>query len=803
MKKLFALLLVLLAIPAFALGDVCEYAVSLPEGYDAGDARYPVIFVLPEDGCTMDNSGLSSLLEGAVSAIIVRPAFETGADPAAELSALAAEVDSQYRTIADGEHRALVGTGVGGYLAYAIGLAEESKPYAILASVRGNFAGEDNPYIAAYGSMYEKMKKMNLAAPGVFDGYYTYMDAPVDDAFSGQAGSTADLGALFIGIGTGSAAHEFTLRPGSFDEAFLAESASRIAARLNARWYPAPVEEEAEPVVIAGPKDPVIDGDYQAIDLSGEWHFYYAGAESNLSAAALTTEETETWPLVPAAMGNWTNGFGNISNDNVEAPYGPDYFDYFIVGAGYYAKSFTIPAAFDAKDLILSIGYVDDRCEVFVNGTRVGATGMDENGQSTGETSWAIYSRFTVDPAILNIGGENLVIVRAWNDVPMGAGGWYGGPVGLYSAAAFEDVNPEKANDRFYEETFTSSRAAAALGQSEPVENKYLIYLPEGYATSGRRYPTVYLLHQFNSDHTSYKTDKINELMDAGIASGAFDEMIVVIPNSDGNSWWAGEWEKMVTEELIPLIDSKYRTIRDARYRLTAGCSMGGQGAMGVALRNPDYFSGVVSFYGAFSYGGASSPNAIAAAMPAEYMDAFSLYFICGNQDSYGFGVPAIELHKQLNAMDVNHRFFIDNGGHDSNFYVPFFVDAFAYIRGDMYRYDGSADALISGSISMNSDTVTLNFAADEAIQAYMNSIPASDYPLDPSPALSIPLTLEILEGDTVLMTHQFEDHTITPQDLTEVIELPLASCTTSCQTPTFRLKANLFDREITLATLY
>ena len=148
-------------------------------------------------------------------------------------------------------------------------------------------------------------------------------------------------------------------------------------------------------------------------------------------------------------------------------------------------------------------------------------------------------------------------------------------------------------------------------------------------------------------------------------------------------------------------------------------------------------------------------------------------------------------------------RFFIDNGGHDSGFYVPFFEDAFAYIRGDMYRYDGGADALISGSISMNSDTVTLNFAADEAIQAYMNSIPTSDYTLDPSPALSIPLTLEILEGDTVLMTHQFEDHTITPQDLTEVIELPLASCTTSCQTPTFRLKANLFDREITLATLY
>ena len=141
-----------------------------------------------------------------------------------------------------------------------------------------------------------------------------------------------------------------------------------------------------------------------------------------------------------------------------------------------------------------------------------------------------------------------------------------------------------------------------------------LIYLPEDYATSGRYYPTVYLLHQFNSDHTAYRTDRVNELLDDGIARGLFDGMIVVIPNSDENSWWTGHWEKMITEELIPLIDSRYRTIDDPRFRLTAGCSMGGQGAYGVALRNPNFFGGAVSFFGAFSYGGASSPNAIAAA---------------------------------------------------------------------------------------------------------------------------------------------------------------------------------------------
>ena len=157
----------------------------------------------------------------------------------------------------------------------------------------------------------------------------------------------------------------------------------------------------------------------------------------------------------------------------------------------------------------------------------------------------------------------------------------------------------------------------------------------------------MYLLHQFNSDHTSYRTDHVDALLDEGIKAGLFDKMIVVIPNSSENSWWTGEWEKMITEELIPLIDGKYRTINDPRYRLTVGCSMGGQGAYAVALRNPDYFTGAVSFFGAFSFGAENSPNAIASKEPVEYLKSYALYFICGNQDSYGFGAPAIQLHQQ------------------------------------------------------------------------------------------------------------------------------------------------------------
>ena len=67
-----------------------------------------------------------------------------------------------------------------------------------------------------------------------------------------------------------------------------------------------------------------------------------------------------------------------------------------------------------------------------------------------------------------------------------------------------------------------------------------------------------------------------------------------------------------------------------------------------------------------------------------EYLDQFALYFSCGNQDVYGFGEPAIELNQILMSKGVEHEFFIENGGHDSAFYIPYFVDALAYLQGQM-----------------------------------------------------------------------------------------------------------------------
>ncbi len=819
---------------------ISEHTVILPEGYEDSGLNYPVICVLPGTEGAADDSGLAEALSEGMKAgnglemIIVKPVIGAGEDPDAAVRAALEAVDDAYRTIPDTLHRAAAGTGGGGYLAYMLALKEDS-PFGAAVSVRGDFSSGGHPW-ASMGSVLERLKAVNAADRNALNGIYTYMDAPVDDPWTDEEGSTDDLGALMIDYGTGSARHEFTVRPGPWDESFLHESASRVLDRLTKYMLEGVITAEMtlrKAVVTA--EDPVIaaecavtlsdgitlyapegtdlaiglsagtesaeeiltatgPGTYTCalsvsntlqdtaevslsvkllgaqmeaasspvvvkketvgvIDLSEGWHFNYTGLTKTLDVPSITKDEIAEWPVVQPGLTSWTKGFGNISDENVRSGYGPDYFDFFIIGNGYYARTFTLPEGYDEEAPEMSIGCVDDRCEVYLNGVRIGATGMDDRGMPTGDTTWAVYSHFTLDSALLDRAGENLLVVRAWNDQPFGAGGWYAGPIGLYTPEAFAAVNA--GEERFFEESFISPHAAKALNQTEPAEVSYLIYLPPDYENGTGRYPTMYLMHQFNSDHTSYRTDGIDKLLDEGIREGLFDPMIVVIPNSSEESWWRGEWEKMITEDLIPHIDSRYRTIPDARFRLTAGCSMGGQGAYGVALRNPNFFSGAVSFFGAFSYGGDANPVTIARTEPKEYLDYFALYFSCGNQDSYGFGVPAILLHQQLKNQGTKHLFLIENGGHDSAFYLPRFKDALTYARTSMYHPGELPADLLNSAFEIGGSKITVTVEGASALSDLMLTVPASTYTGDPSPALDIPVRMELIQDDTAHTTDQ------------------------------------------------
>lgn len=144
--------------------------------------------------------------------------------------------------------------------------------------------------------------------------------------------------------------------------------------------------------------------------------------------------------------------------------------------------------------------------------------------------------------------------------------------------------------------THETLTAASLLGKALP----YRVLLPSGYETSSRRYPVLYLLHGLTGNENdwierSHLRDYANRY-----------HLIVVMPGV-GDSWYANsatdprsQYEDAIIKDLIPFVDSRYRTIAGRDGRAIAGLSMGGLGAIKFALRYPQLFVFAGSYSGAF-----------------------------------------------------------------------------------------------------------------------------------------------------------------------------------------------------------
>jgi len=164
--------------------------------------------------------------------------------------------------------------------------------------------------------------------------------------------------------------------------------------------------------------------------------------------------------------------------------------------------------------------------------------------------------------------------------------------------------------------------AAPALG----VSKRLVVYLPPSYASSPRRrYPVAYYLHGLWGDETNWTTlGRLDAAMDSLVAAGT-PEMIVVMP--DGDDGWYTTWshaadpaacradttrkepassycvrraryDDYVTHDIVRWVDAHYRTRAERASRGIAGLSMGGYGAMTLALRHPDLFAAAASHSG-------------------------------------------------------------------------------------------------------------------------------------------------------------------------------------------------------------
>ena len=195
------------------------------------------------------------------------------------------------------------------------------------------------------------------------------------------------------------------------------------------------------------------------------------------------------------------------------------------------------------------------------------------------------------------------------------------------------------------------------------------IYTPPGYdQNKKKRYPVLYLQHgSGESEHGWAQQGRTGLIMDNLIAEGKAEEFIIVM---DNGTWarpqgmqrgagrpanWAEGFMNTLINDIIPMVDSRYRTKADRKYRAMAGLSMGGMQTKVITMQNPDVFSAL----GMFSGGVISAEEADKA---EGFRDAYDLVFI-----SYGshelknprWGQNQEATVEELKASGINAHFYV------------------------------------------------------------------------------------------------------------------------------------------------
>ncbi len=244
-----------------------------------------------------------------------------------------------------------------------------------------------------------------------------------------------------------------------------------------------------------------------------------------------------------------------------------------------------------------------------------------------------------------------------------------------------------------------NSIQSKVLGQSV----RYCALLPASFDTEKtRRYPVLYYLHGLGDSEQSLLNLGGWNLIESLRDKGKIGEFLIFAPEG-GRSFYINSrdakllYEDFFIREFIPAMESKYRARAGRASRAITGVSMGGYGALHMALKYPQMFSAVSSHMAALikqippaltdardlgrglsflgevfgrpfdrAFWDRNSPFTLA--REAKNLAGMKIYFDCGDQDAYGFDDGARAFHELLQSLGVAHEFHIYPGGHDWQF---------------------------------------------------------------------------------------------------------------------------------------
>ena len=186
--------------------------------------------------------------------------------------------------------------------------------------------------------------------------------------------------------------------------------------------------------------------------------------------------------------------------------------------------------------------------------------------------------------------------------------------------------------------------------------------------------------------------------LDAAMRDGSLPEFLVVCPDGDG-SWFSNShdgrrlYENFVADDLPREIASRFRVLPGPGGRAITGISMGGYGAMKIALRHPENYGAVSGLSAALLaldwesvellsylarrqirhvFGSSPTDNAFAEndvwrllAAKEKWDVPFEVFLLGGAEDKYGLGGTGVQFADFLNRRGIRATARIEPGIHD------------------------------------------------------------------------------------------------------------------------------------------
>jgi enterochelin esterase-like enzyme len=187
------------------------------------------------------------------------------------------------------------------------------------------------------------------------------------------------------------------------------------------------------------------------------------------------------------------------------------------------------------------------------------------------------------------------------------------------------------------------------------------------------------------SEHDWLTGGKADQSADTLIARGKIPELILILPDGNGRPGETSEWgnsfdgrqlmETFVAVDLVRYVDRHYRTLADAAHRAIGGLSMGGFGAMNIAVHHPEIFGFVISLGGYYHAQGSVWGNNAAylrANSPADVLPGekwawnLRMYIGAATKDQ-PYYTEARQFVQELMQLHITYHFDVQNGYHTWN----------------------------------------------------------------------------------------------------------------------------------------